>query len=118
MTPAACTLDVSPAAAVIYVLCMVLVIFINKQSVFLMAVTNMFLLLLPALALTGVNVVLHNARHANGWVGKASILLLIAAVCCMGVSCLYFLALWGAYVVVTAALHQKIIQKMKDQNEK
>ena len=118
MTPAACTLDISPAAAVIYVICMVLVIFINQQSVFLMAVTNMFLLLLPALALTGVNVVLHNARRVRGGLGKASVWLLVAAVCCMGVSSLYFLALWGAYVIVSSALHQKIMQKMKDQNEK
>ena len=118
MTPAACTLDISPAAAVIYVICMVLVIFINKQSLFLMAVTNMFLLLLPALSLTGVNVVLYNARHAKGGLGKASVLLLVAAVCCMGVSSLYFLALWGAYVIVSSALHKKIMQKMKDQNEK
>ena len=118
MTPAACTLDISPAAAVIYVLCMVLVIFVNEQSVFLMAITNMFFLLMPALALTGVNVVLFNARRAQGWVGKASILLLAAAICCMGINCLYFLALWGAYVIVSSALHQKILQKMKDQNEK
>ena len=118
MTRAACTLDISPAAAVIYVLCMVLVIFINKQSVFLMAITNMFFLLMPALALTGVNVVLFNARRAQGWIGKASILLLAAAICCMGINCLYFLALWGAYVIVSSALHQKILQKMKDQNEK
>lgn len=118
MTPAACTLDISPAAAVIYVICMVLVIFINKQSLFLMAVTNMFLLLLPALSLTGVNVVLYNARHAKGGFGKASVLLLAAVVCCMGVSSLYFLALWGAYVIVSSALHKKIMQKMKDQNEK
>ena len=118
MTPAACALDISPAAAVIYVICMVLVIFINKQSLFLMAVTNMFLLLLPALSLTGVNVVLYNARHAKGGFGKASVLLLAAVVCCMGVSSLYFLALWGAYVIVSSALHKKIMQKMKDQNEK
>lgn len=118
MTRAACTLDISPAAAVIYVLCMVLVIFINKQSVFLMAITNMFFLLMPALALTGVNVVLFNARRAQGWVGKASVGLLVAAACCMGINCLYFLALWGAYVIVSSALHQKILQKMKDQNEK
>jgi hypothetical protein len=118
MTRAACTLDISPAAAVIYVLCMVLVIFINKQSVFLMAITNMFFLLMPALALTGVNVVLFNARRAQGWVGKASVVLLVAAVCCIGINCLYFLALWGAYVIVSSALHQKILQKMKDQNEK
>ena len=118
MTRAACTLDISPAAAVIYVLCMVLVIFINKQSVFLMAITNMFFLLMPALALTGVNVVLFNARRAQGWVGKASVVLLVAAACCMGINCLYFLALWGAYVIVSSALHQKILQKMKDQNEK
>ena len=118
MTPAACTLDISPAAAVIYVLCMVLVIFVNEQSVFLMAITNMFFLLMPALALTGVNVVLYNSRRSRGWVGKASILLLAAAICCMGINCLYFLALWGAYVIVSSALHQKILQKMKDQNEK
>ena len=118
MTPAACTLDISPAAAVIYVLCMVLVIFVNEQSVFLMAITNMFFLLMPALALTGVNVVLYNSRRSRGWVGKVSILLLAAAICCMGINCLYFLALWGAYVIVSSALHQKILQKMKDQNEK
>jgi hypothetical protein len=83
-----------------------------------MAITNMFFLLMPALALTGVNVVLFNARRAQGWVGKASVVLLVAAACCMGINCLYFLALWGAYVIVSSALHQKILQKMKDQNEK
>ena len=118
MTRAACTLDISPAAAASSVPCMVLVIFINKQSVFLMAITTMFFLLMPALALTGVNVVLFNARRAQGWVGKASVVLLVAAACCMGINCLYFLALWGAYVIVSSALHQKILQKMKDQNEK
>ncbi len=114
MTPAACTLTISPAAGVIYFVCLLIVMFANKQSVFLMAVMNMCLILLPGLCLTGVNVILQNAKHARGWMGVASILFLVAVVCCMGLSSLYFLALWGAYATVSAALHQKIMQKMKE----
>ncbi|MBE6566052.1 MAG: hypothetical protein E7659_02975 [Ruminococcaceae bacterium] len=118
MTLAACTLTVSPAASVIYFVCMLIVVVVSKQSVFLMAVTNMCLLLLPGLALVGINVILHNARRTGGWLGKASILLVVAVVFCMGLSSLYFLALWGAYVTISAALHKKIMQKLKDQNKK
>ena len=118
MTPAACSLTISPAAGLIYFVCFLLVMFVSKQSVFLMAIYNMCLILLPGLCLTGVNVILQNARRAGGWIGVASILLLVAAVCCMGFSSFYFVALWGAYVTITAALHQKIMQKMKDRDEK
>ena len=89
-----------------------------RDPVAIAGIAGVLLLLLPALSLTGVNVVLYNARHAKGGFGKASVLLLAAVVCCMGVSSLYFLALWGAYVIVSSALHKKIMQKMKDQNEK
>ena len=64
------------------------------------------------------NRILQNARNSRGWMGKISLLFLVAAVCCMGLSSLYFVALWGAYATIAAALHQKIMQKMKDQNEK
>ena len=83
-----------------------------------MAITNMCIILLPGLCLTGVNVILQNARRSKGFMGVASVLLLVAAVCCLGLSSFYFVALWGAYATITAALHQKIIQKMKDRDEK
>ncbi len=118
MTPAACALTISPAAGVIYFVGFLIVTFASKQSVFLMAMSNMCFILMPGLCLTGVNVILHNARRARGWMGIASILLLVSAVCCMGLTSFYFAALWGAYATITAALHQKILQKMKDENEK
>ena len=114
MTPAACSLTIGPATGLVYFLCFLVVMFANEQSVFVMTIYNMCLILLPGLCLTGVNVILQNARRAGGWIGMASILLLVAAVCCMGFSSLYFVALWGAYATITAALHQKIMQKMKD----
>jgi hypothetical protein len=117
MTPAACSLTIGPAAALIYVVCMVVVLFVHKQSVLLMAVNNMFLLLLPGLCLTGVNTVLFNIRRVSGWMKAMTIVLFVATVSCMGISSIYFLALWGSYVIVSAALHQKIIEKLKDQNE-
>ncbi len=117
MTPAACSLTIGPAAALIYVVCMVVVLFVQKQSVLLMAVNNMFLLLLPGLCLTGVNTVLFNIRRVSGWMKAMTIVLFVATVSCMGISSIYFLALWGSYVIVSAALHQKIIEKLKDQNE-
>lgn len=117
MTPDACSLIISPAAGLIYFICLLIVMFVNKQSVFLMAVMNMCLILLPGLCLIGVNVLVQNAKRARGVIGVASILLVVAAVCCMGLSSLYFLALWGAYVTISAALHQKILQKMKENNE-
>lgn len=118
MTPAACTLTVSPATGVVYTICFVIILFATKQSVFLMTVNNLFLILLPGLFLTGVNVVLHGARRARGWQGVVSILLLVAAFCCMGISGFYFIALWGAYTTVAAALHQKMLQKLKEKNDK
>ena len=117
MTPAACALTIGPATALIYVVCMVVVLFVQKQSVLLMAVTNMFFLLLPGLCLTGVSAVLFNIRRASGLMKAVSIVLFAATISCMGISSVYFLALWGAYVIVSAALHQKIIEKLKDQNE-
>ena len=117
MTPAARTLTVSPATGVIYFVCMVIVVIVNKQTTFLMAVTNMCLLLLPGLAVVGINAILYNARQNRRGPVTGAILLIAAAMCCMGLSSFYFLALWGAYVTISAALHQKIMQKMKDQNE-
>lgn len=117
LTPAARALTVSPATSVIYFACMLIMVIANGQSVFLMAVTNMCLLLLPGLALVGINVILHNARRTGGWLGRASVVFVAAAMCCMGLSSFYFLALWGAYVTISAALHQKILQKMKDRDE-
>jgi hypothetical protein len=117
MTPAACSLTIGPATGVMFFVCFIIVLFANKQTVFTMAISNMCFILMPGLCLTGVNVVLNNARRARGWMGVATILLLISAVCCMGTTSFYFVALWGAYATVTAALHQKIMQKIKDQNE-
>lgn len=118
MTPAACTVTISPAAAVIYFVCLLVVLFVNSQSVFVMAIYNMCLILLPGLCLIGFSVVWQNTRRANGWMGVASILFFIGILCCLGLSSLYFVALWGAYAIVTAALHQKIIEKMKNDNQK
>ena len=117
MTPAACTLTISPATGVIYFVCFVIMMFVSKQSVFSMAVSNMCFILMPGLCLTGVNAIFQNARRARGWMGVATILLLVSAVCCMGMSSLYFLSLWGAYATIMAALHQKIMEKMKEENE-
>ena len=78
----------------------------------------MCIILLPGLCLTGANVIWGNVRRATGWMKMASILFLAGAICCMGITVVYFLALWGAYATVSAALHQRIIQKMKDENEK
>jgi hypothetical protein len=114
MTPAACTLTVSPASGVIYFVCLLIVMFVSKQSVFLMAVMNMCFILMPGLCLTGVNVILHSAKQARGWVGVVSILFFVAVICCMGLSSLYFVALWGAYTTISVALHQKIMEKMKE----
>jgi hypothetical protein len=114
MTPAACTLTVSPASGVIYFVCLLIVMFVSKQSVFLMAVTNMCFILMPGLCLTGVNVILHSAKQARGWMGVVSILFFVAVICCMGLSSLYFVALWGAYTTISVALHQKIMEKMKE----
>ena len=113
MTPAACTLTISPAAGVIYFVCFLIAMFASSQSVFLMAVNNMYLLLLPGLCLTGVNAILQNAKRAKGWIGVVYILFLAFTICCMGFSSFYFVALWGAYVTISGALHQKIMEKMK-----
>ena len=118
MTPAACSLIISPAAGVVYFVCFLIFMFANKTSIFTMAITNMCLILMPGLCLTGVNVIRGNVRRATGWMKMATILFLISAICCMGITILYFLALWGAYAVVSAALHQRIMQKMKDENQK
>lgn len=118
MTPAACSLTIGPAAGLIYFVCFVIVIFAGKQTLFVMTIYNMFLILLPGLCLTGVNAILQNTRRAMGPRRLVSILLLVAAVCCMGLSSFYFAALFGAYVTITVALHQKIMQKMKDRDEK
>lgn len=118
MTSAACSLTIGPATGIIYFVCFLIVMFANGQSVFLMAIYNMCLILLPGLCLTGVNVILQNARRSGGFMRVAPVLLLVSAVCCLGLSSFYFVALWGAYAIVTAALHQKILQKMKDRDEK
>ena len=118
MTPAACSLTIGPATGLVYFVCFLVVMFANQQSVFVMAIYNMCIILLPGLCLTGVNATLQNARRSRGWMGIVSILVLVGAVCCMGFSGFYFVALWGAYATIAAALHQKIMQKMKDRNEK
>ena len=118
MTQAACTLTISPAAGVIYFVCFVIFMFANESSIFTMAVSNMCLILMPGLCLTGVNVILGNAQRASGFGRVAQILLLVSAICCLGTTGFYFVALWGAYATISAALHQKIMQKMKDENER
>lgn len=117
MTPSACTFTVSPAAGVIYCLCFVIVMFANTQSVLTMAFYNMYLILMPGLCVAGVNVILQNVRRASGWMGVASILFLVTAVCCMGLSSFSFVALWGAYATVSLAIHQRIIEKMQKNDE-
>jgi len=117
MTPASCSLTIGPATGVIYFVCFIIVMFASKQTVFTMAIFNMCLILTPGLCLTGFNVLLGNVYRARGWMRTATVLFLISAICCMGTTSFYFAALWGAYATITAALHQKIMQKMKDQNE-
>ena len=118
MTPAACALTIGPATGLVYFVCFLVVMFANEQNVFVMTIYNMCLILLPGLCLTGVNVILHNARQNRGWLGIVSMLLLVAAFCCIGFSSFYFVALWGAYATIAAALQQKIMQKMKDRDGK
>ena len=118
MTPAACTLTVSPAAGVIYFVCFLVVVFAKTPSVLTLAFYNMCFILMPGLCLTGANVIINNLRRARGWMGVTTILLAASAVCCLGWSSVYFLALWGAYATISLALHQKLVQKMKDENEK
>lgn len=118
MTPAACSLTIGPAAGLVYFISFVIVMFVSKQSLFLMATYNMFIILLPGMCLTGINAFLQNARRAKGPRGMISILFLVAAICCIGLSSFCFIALFGAYVTITVALHQKILQKMKDNNGK
>ena len=118
MTQAACSLTISPAAGLVYFVCFLIVMFVNKQSMLLMTVYNMCLILLPGLCLTGVNIITQNARRAGGWIRVVSILLLVTVVCCMGTGSLYFVALWGAYATISAALHQKMIEKRKNRDEK
>lgn len=117
MTPAACALTISPAAGVIYFVCFLIAMFANGQSVFLMAVNNMYLLLVPGLCLIGVSAIFQNAKRAKGWVGVFYILFLVLAICCMGLSSFSFVALWGAYVTISVALHQKIMEKLKDRDQ-
>ena len=118
MTPAACTLTVSPAAGVIYFVCFLVVVFAKTPSVLTLAFYNMCFILMPGLCLTGANVIINNLRRARGWMGVTTILLAASAVCCLGWSSVYFLALWGAYATISLALHQKLVQKMKDESEK
>jgi hypothetical protein len=47
--------------------------------------------------------------------GGRRILLVVPVVmlsCCAGLSSLYFLALWGAYVTLMTMLHLKMLQKL------
>lgn len=118
MTPAACTLTVSPAAGVIYFVCFLVVVFAKTPSVLTLAFYNMCFILMPGLCLTGANVIINDLRRARGWMGVTTILLAASAVCCLGWSSVYFLALWGAYATISLALHQKLVQKMKDESEK
>ena len=117
MTPAACALTISPAAGVIYFVCFLIAMFANGQSVFSMAVNNMYLLLVPGLCLIGVSAIIQNAKRAKGWIGVVYILFLVSMICCMGISSFSFVALWGAYVTISAALHQKIMEKLKDRDQ-
>jgi hypothetical protein len=114
MTPASCTVTVSATASVLYFVCFLIVIFIPRDSLFLMAVRNLFLILMPGLCLVGVHTIVFQVRRARGWFGVIWILLLAAMLCCAGFSSLYLLALWGAYAVVSVAIRKKILQKMKD----
>ena len=117
MTPAACALTISPAAGVIYFVCFLIAMFANGQSVFSMAVNNMYLLLVPGLCLIGVSAIIQNAKRAKGWIGVVYILFFVSMICCMGISSFSFVALWGAYVTISAALHQKIMEKLKDRDQ-
>ena len=117
MTPAACALTISPAAGVIYFVCFLIAMFANGQSVFSMAVNNMYLLLVPGLCLIGVSAIIQNTKRAKGMIGVVYILFLVSMICCMGISSFSFVALWGAYVTISAALHQKIMEKLKDRDQ-
>ncbi|MBE6602106.1 MAG: DUF2232 domain-containing protein [Ruminococcaceae bacterium] len=111
LTPKARTLTVSLSAAIIFLVCFLL-LFILPDSMALAVVQNICLILTPILLLVGVQTLVAMITKAKGAMKILLILGVGAMVCCFSGGMLLVLAAWGAYNRIAVSIQQKIYEKM------
>lgn len=111
LTPKARMLTVSATAAIIYLVCFLLMFFL-PNGMALAVVQNIALILSPILLLVGVQTLLGMIAKAKGGMKIFLILAIVAMLCCYSGGVFLLLAAWGAYSRIAALIQQKIYEKM------
>lgn len=112
LTLRASVFSMSGTASVIYVVGFFLSMFINTGEVVGAAVQNITLMLLPGFCVMGWGALRASWRNSKGGRRILLVVPVVMLACCAGLSSLYFLALWGAYVTLMTMLHLKMLQKL------
>ncbi|MBQ8415507.1 MAG: hypothetical protein IJX13_01200 [Clostridia bacterium] len=113
VTPATCVFTMSLTAAVLYLLGFVVLLFFGSYSIFTVLMQNVCIMLLPGFCVLGFWNIRLQIKMAKGGGKVFLILLTVLALCCVGFSALYILAILGASSVILGALQRKIQEKTK-----
>ena len=113
VTPASCVFTMSLTSAVLYLLGFAVLLFFGSYSLFVVAMQNICILLLPGFCVLGAWNLRFQIKAARGGGKVFWILLIIFGCCCAGLSVLYILAILGASSVILGALHRKMQEKTK-----
>ena len=115
VTPATCVFTMSLTAAVLYLLGFVVLLFFGSYSIFTVLMQNVCIMLLPGFCVLGFWNSLQIKMAKGG--GKVFLILLtVLALCCVGFSALYILAILGASSVILGAIQRKIQKKQNRDN--
>lgn len=113
VTPVTCVFTMSVTSAILYLLGFTVLLLFGSYSLFVVAMQNVCIMLLPGFCVLGTWNLRFQIKAARGG-GKVFWILLIAfACCCAGPSVLYIVAILGASSVILGALHRKMQEKNK-----
>lgn len=111
LTANACFFSMSTTSAILFVVSFILSMLVSASTVPGAVMQNLSLLLMPGLAVIGLQSIVASVRHAKGSNRIFLLLLLAFFVCCTG-GVFYMLAFWGSYGIVMLALQKKMVEKI------
>ena len=112
LTADATVFSMSVTSAVLYILTFIGSVLLGVSSVFGAALQNMCMILLPGLCVMGVGAIKGMLRTSRGASRFFIVAICLGSFFCAGFSALYFLALWGAYSVILAAIGKRMLEKL------
>jgi len=114
VTPRSRILTVSLTAAILFIVCFVLVLLLPASLAMAVAM-NLSIMLMPILFLCGVQSGLAVARSSPG--ARFFVLFIVGALfCCYSGGMLYMIALYGAYSRISAAIAHKLMNRANSEN--